>query len=176
MIPQCLQTQSSPLRVRYVILLLLAWTISHQSLIASDHWSHVKHLKPDTWVYVTLEDGTDKSGRFVSADASTLNVISGELDAVALERNLVLSVAVDHKGRHWYSIPLALLVGAAGGLAGFAIADHVACTETSATNDSCSKAKGAIVALTAAGPAALTYRATLGSYKRKMIYHKPASI
>jgi hypothetical protein len=175
MISQCLLTRNRSLRVRHVILLILVWTIALQSLMASDRWSHVKHLKPDAWVYVTLEDGTDKAGRFISADASTLNISAGEPGAVAIERNLVLSVAIDKKGRPWYSIPLVLLVGTAGGVAGLIIADHTACSESSAANGSCRKAKGAIIALTAAGPAILTYRATLGTSIRKMIYYKPSS-
>jgi len=156
--------------IRYVLPFVLAWAISLQSLFPADRWSRVTSLKRDTWVYVTLKDGNIKDGWLVSADDSTLVISSGALGTIELKRELVFSAAVDKKGRHWYAIPLAFVVGASAGFAGYEIARHSICSDPEQNN--CKNAKvGSLIGFLAGASGGAAYRLSRGdASKKKIIY------
>jgi hypothetical protein len=157
---------------RYAFPLVLVWVMTLQLLNASDRWSRVTRLKQDTWIYVILEDGNSRDGRLVNADASTLVISSGSLGTVELKRNSIVSIAIDHKRRHWYAIPLAVIVGATAGFTGYEIASHSICSGTQ--SDSCKNAKvGSLIGVLAGAAAGATYRVSRGGFSRKIIYHRP---
>jgi hypothetical protein len=103
----------------------------------------------------------------------------GETARLKIDRDLVLQIEKlkIHKGRRWYSIPLAVIAGAGGGAAAYwGIARHVPCSQATDENTkNCRKANGLIVGFSAAGPAALVLLATRGNSKKVIIYKKPAA-
>jgi hypothetical protein len=153
---------------RHVVTAAVVGILALQSLAASDSWSRVTNLKSKSWIYVQLADGNIVEGAFLSADDSVMNVRAINQGEVALARDLVMQVAVNHSGRRWYSMPLAVMAGAAGGASGYGIVSRATC---STSHDDCAKALGFVTGISAAGAAALTYRLTLSTSK-KVVYQK----
>ena len=159
---------------RRVLTSVLVGVLALQTLTAAppgaaDKWSRVVRLKKDIRVYVTLTDGSYVEGWFAGAYDSGMSVGGPDGDSM-LARDLVQQVAVDHSGRRWYSIPLAVAAGAGGLAAGYAVANRTRC---SVETDICSKGRGLIITAFTVGPAALAYGLSLGPAK-KVIYSKPS--
>ena len=155
---------------RQIVAVVIAGILLSQPLIASDSWSRVWELKTKTWVYVGLSGGKYIEGALLRVDNSGMTVRSKNQEEVFLERDLVLQVAVDHKGRrHWYSIPLIILAAVAGGFAGNEIAKRTTCSDNP---KDCRKAKGALIALPAIGSGGAAFYLTRGKSGRKVIYSK----
>ena len=174
MLPQGYQPRRWNKPFRPVVAWVLAGLLAGQSLAAApvggaDKWSRVIGLKKDIRVYVTLTDGSHVEGWFIGAYGSGMTVTAPDGEAM-LARDLVQEVAVDHNGRRWYSIPLAVAAGAGGLAAGYAVANRTRC---SIETDTCSRGRGIIIAAFAIGPAALVYSLSLGP-ARKVIYSKPS--
>ncbi|MEJ2111759.1 MAG: hypothetical protein P8Z37_17985 [Acidobacteriota bacterium] len=154
---------------RQIIAVVIAGIMMLQPLFASDSWSRIKKLKKGTRIYVRLTDEQYTTGSFLRADDSSLIIRVINNDEVTLEMNHVQQVAVNHSGRRWYSIPLAIVAGIVGGFGGNEIVKRTTCFDT---RENCSKAKGFIIGITSAVPAAATYKLTEGKPGIKVIYTK----
>jgi len=177
MLPRCGRTGIGKAHILHITSWIVAGILSIQSLAAADAWSRVARLKVESaWVSVSLTDGKYIEGRFLGADASSMIVrTTTDQGEVTLARDLVLQVAVPHKGRRWYSIPLTVVAAGAGAFVGYKVARHLSCSYVSSTfKKDCEKLNGYIVAGISVAPAVGTYYLTLGP-STKVIYNKPAT-
>ena len=154
---------------RSLVIAAVAGSVLLQPLYAADSWSRVKKIRGGTWVYVYLAGEKYKEGSFLSADSSAINIRVANEGLISLDRDLVLQVAVKHSGRRWYSVPLAIAAGVAGGAGGYGIAERATCVDT---RSNCSKARGVIIGGLAVGSAAPAYGLTRGEEGKKVIYEK----
>jgi hypothetical protein len=153
--------------VRFLAVAAIAGSALLQPLSAADSWSKVRKLKEGTRVYVYLSHEETREGSFMGADDFVMNISSANRGTVALDRALVLQVAVDGGGRPWYSWPLTIAAAVAGGAGGYGIAEKTTCVEY---GSECRKAKGVVIGGLAGGAAAVTYKLTQGRQGRKVIY------
>lgn len=153
--------------VRCLAVVVIAGSALLQPLSAADSWSKVKKLKEGTRIYVYVSAEETRVGSFLGADDSVMNIRVANQGAVAIDRDLVLQVAVDGGGRPWYSLPLTIAAAVAGGAGGYGIAKKTTCVHY---GSECSKAKGVIIGGLAIGSAAVTHKLMRGRKGRKVIY------
>jgi hypothetical protein len=166
--PNYILMQIPRILVRSLAAVVLAGIVLLQPLPAGEAWSKVKKIKEGTRVYVYLPDEKYEEGPFVGADDSVMNVRVAGKGVIPLERDLVLQVAVDHGGSHWYTVPLTIAAAVAGGAAGYGIAERTRCVNNGSAE--CKKGKGVIVGGLAVGSGAVAYTLTRPKRGRKVIY------
>ena len=155
---------------RQAVAIIITGIMMLQPLIAEDSWSRIEKLKPRTWIYIHYSDEKYMEGSFLRADASGMIIRAINQDEVKLDRDLILQVTVMNTSRHWYSIPLAIATGVAGGFGGHAITDQISCSRNVG---SCNKEKGLIIGGLAVGSGTIVYGLTRGKKTdKKVIYRK----
>jgi hypothetical protein len=161
--------QNGRIMARQVAALVMAGILLSQLLIASDSWSRIEKLEMRTWVYVHHSGEKYIEGILLGAHASGMTVQSIDQGVVFLKHDLIEQVSVNYSGRRWYSIPLAIGAGVAGGLGGYEIANRTTCSDN---KDDGSKARGALIWIPAFGSATATYYLTRDKSGKKTIYSK----
>jgi len=159
--------------VSCLILYGVALLLAAEAFADSDTWSQVRKLKSNTRIYVFDSGRGRMEGRFVSADASRLTVRVIPQEEITLARDMVLQVAIDQGKRHWYSIPLAVVAGAAGGYGGYLLASKLPCKEKIGGEKKACNSVGSLIVvgsatIAAAGPLVLTTHEST----KKVIYTK----
>jgi hypothetical protein len=159
-------------KIRRLIIPALIGLLALPSLAASTKWQSVQKIKPNTFVYVGLAEEKHLEGRFLFADAESMTIRTVAQHEIILPRDRIQWITIDHKGRPWYSIPLAVISGAAGGAAGYTIANHTSCSDT---HDVCSKARGATIILSAGAAGGLAYSLSRrpSNLSKKIVYKNP---
>jgi len=159
--------------VRHLLVPALIGFLVLPSLGASNKWQRVQKIKPNTFVYVGLAEEKYLEGRFLGSDAEGMTIRIGSQGEMILSRDRVLWIAIDHSGRRWFSIPLAIIAGTGGGAAAYSIANHASCSDS---HDVCGRAKGYIVGVTAGFAGGLAYYLSRGpSTSKKVVYEKPSA-